>query len=210
MVRRKRQRCQQSWFLLGYSIYPNLRKWQKSWAMSTLGWFISTTVYFQAWYFYWNMSALLLWQIEPNMLFPKFPKKGSEVSTKEEGAKHSKINLGIRSPTVCYLMIVTVNIKSHQYQPSHPNHCQCLHHQLIAGSDDNDGEENREATAEVFYKSSWLAEASKQVNMILIKEGLWKCCHRFRPRIHQYHQDSCALSGIITPKDPDPNFQRQT
>ena len=46
----------------------------------------------------------------------KIPKKGSEVSTKEEGAKHSKINLGIRSPTVCYLMIVTVNIKSHQYQ----------------------------------------------------------------------------------------------
>ena len=47
------------------------------------------------------------------MSFPKFPKKGSEVSTKEEGAKHSKINLGIRSPTVCYLMIVTINIKSH-------------------------------------------------------------------------------------------------
>ena len=44
--------------------------------------------------------------------FQNSKKKGSEVSTKEEGAKHSKINLGIRSPTVCYLMIGTININN--------------------------------------------------------------------------------------------------
>ena len=114
------------------------------------------------------MSALLLWQIEPLCHFQKRfggldQGRGSEALEDQLGNQESD---GLLSHD-CH-----INIKSHQYQPSHPNHCQCLHHQLIAGSDDNDGEENREATAEVFYKSSWLAEASKQVNMILIKEGL--------------------------------------
>ena len=26
---------------------------------------------------------------------------------------------------------------------------------------------------------------------------------------HHYHQDSCALSGIITPRDPDPDFHNK-
>ena len=142
------------------------------------------------------------------MSFPKKVRR-SRPRKRERSTRRSTWESGVRRFVISWS---SPSIWSHrQYQLSH--HCQCpnhLHHQLIAGSDDNDGEENREATAEVFYKSSWLAEASKQVNMILIKEGLWKCCHRFRPRIHQYHQDSCALSGIITPKDPDPNFQRQT
>ena len=129
----------------------------------------------------------------------KIPKKKvrrSRPRKRERSTRRSTWESGVRRFVISWSI---PSISSHrQYQSSHPNHCQCLHHQLIAGSDDNDGEENREATAEVFYKSSWLAEASKQVNMILIKEGLWKCCHRFRPRIHHYHQDSCALSGIIS------------
>ena len=112
-------------FLLGHSIFPNLRKWQKSWTMSTLGWFISITVYLEAWYFIWNMSALLLCQIKPLCHFQNSPKKvrRSRPRKRERSTRRSTWESGVRrcaiswsSPSISshininHLILITVNV----------------------------------------------------------------------------------------------------
>ena len=93
--------------------------------MSTLGWFISTTVYLEAWYFIWNMSALLLCQIKPLCHFQNSPKKvrRSRPRKRERSTRRSTWESGVRrcaiswsSPSISshininHLILITVNV----------------------------------------------------------------------------------------------------
>ena len=94
-------------------------------AFSASSYLVSTTVYLEAWYFYWNVSALLLWQIEPLCHFQNSPKKvrRSRPRKRERSTRRSTWESGVRrcaiswsSPSISshininHLILITVNV----------------------------------------------------------------------------------------------------